>query len=73
MNNEIKDFALERGFAVKSKSVRESLTEAQIDQIKYARDQGVSWTGIAAYFKEHGIDFASESFRRAIGPLIGER
>ncbi len=65
MESDIKDFALEAGYSLRKPSLSDTLTEDQLEQIKYAREQGVTWVAIARFFKDrHNIDYSTDSYRR---------
>lgn len=63
-------FADERGIERQKPPLRDVLTEDQIDQIKYARSQGLSWTTIARYFREvHELDYGRQTYGDLFGDL----
>lgn len=65
MTDDIVSFAAGKGFKPKKPPLSEVLSDAQIEQVKDARQQGIGWTAIVRYFKEvHEIDYSQETYRK---------
>jgi transposase len=63
----IVNFSDEHGIERKKPSLSKTLTEEQMEQIKFARSQRVTWAAIAQYFKEeHGMDYGETAYRKIL-------
>lgn len=64
MKDDILNFVAEHDLSLKKPKLRDVLSDEQLEQIKYAVDNDVTWVVIAKYFKEeHGLDYHADTYR----------